>query len=105
MSVPSEKPVDQRETLRISLSIQGRLSEPYQGQHDVELIDISPTGARIATYRRFHVGNALYLSIGNLQRIKCEVRWTEPGEIGVVFASSLHPSVVDHIAATNRSAR
>jgi hypothetical protein len=96
---------DQRTSFRVSLSAQGKISEPYQGQHAVELLDISSTGARIATYRQFQTGQSIYLTIDKLQSIKCAVRWVKPGEIGVSFAAKLHVSVVDHIAAANRARR
>jgi hypothetical protein len=93
---------DQRGSVRISLKADGRLSEPYAGQHDVELLDISESGARIATYRRFQVGQAIYLTFGKLRAVKCEVRWAKPGEIGVQFEQKLHVAILEHIAATNR---
>lgn len=96
---------DQRASCRVTLSAQGRISEPYQGQHAVELLDISSTGARIATFRRFDVGQSIYLTIDKLQSIKCDIRWIKTGEIGVSFANRLHVSVVDHIAAANKIAR
>lgn len=101
----AEKPSEQRADFRVSLSAQGRISEPYQGQHAVELLDISPSGARIATFRRFQIGQSIYVTIDKLQAIKCDVRWVKPGEIGVSFERPLHVSVVDHIAAANRANR
>lgn len=103
---PDATPSDeQRTNLRVALSAQGRISEPYLGQHAVELLDISPSGARIATFRRYQVGQAIYLTIDKLQAIKCDVRWVKPGEIGVSFGQQLHVSVVEHIAAANRAHR
>ncbi|WP_169542573.1 PilZ domain-containing protein [Sphingomonas baiyangensis] len=96
---------DQRASCRVSLSAQGKISEPYLGQHPVELLDISSTGARIATFRQFQVGQSIYLTIDKLQSIKCDVRWVKPGEIGVSFDRKLHVAVVDHVAAANRGAR
>lgn len=92
---------DQRASCRVSLSASGKISEPYHGQHAVELLDISSTGARIATFRRFEIGQSIYLTIDKLQSIKCDIRWVKPGEIGVSFGAKLHVSVVDHIAAAN----
>ncbi|UUL83546.1 PilZ domain-containing protein [Sphingomonas qomolangmaensis] len=101
----ADEPSEQRAHCRLSLSAQGRISEPYQGQHSVELLDISASGARIATFRQFQVGQAIYVTIDKLQAIKCDVRWVKPGEIGVSFDRPLHVSVVDHIAAANRARR
>lgn len=100
MSALPDDQRDQRHAMRLTLHADGRLSEPYAGQHAIELIDISATGARIATYRRFTPGHQLYLTFDQLRSIKCEVRWARPGEIGVAFERPLHIAVLDHIAAT-----
>ncbi len=102
----SAQPLDaheQRANLRLMLHAEGRLSEPYAGQHGIELLDISSTGARIATYRRFHAGQTLYLTVDQLRSIKCEVRWARPGEIGVAFERPLHVAILDHLAAAHRA--
>jgi hypothetical protein len=102
----SAKPADlpeQRAHLRLTLHADGRLSEPYAGQHAVELLDISATGARIATYRRFVAGQQVYLTVDQLRAIKCIVRWAKPGEIGVAFERPLHVAVLDHLAAVHRA--
>ncbi|WP_033919958.1 PilZ domain-containing protein [Sphingomonas sp. 37zxx] len=105
MRQAATKPSEQRAYCRISLSAPARVSEPYYGQHAVELLDISPSGARIATFRQFQVDQNIYLTIDTMQAIKCDVRWVVPGEIGVSFCNRLHPSVVDHIAANNPASR
>lgn len=99
---PSDTP-EQRASGRVMLHAEGRLSEPYAGQHSVELLDISATGARIATYRRYHPGQTLYLTVDQLRSIKCEVRWSRPGEVGVAFERSLHVAILEHLAAAHRA--
>lgn len=101
----SAQPLDkheQRATCRLTLHAEGRLSEPYAGQHDVELIDISSTGARVATYRRYQPGQTLYLTVDQLRSIKCEARWSRPGEVGLAFERPLHVAILEHLAAAHR---
>ncbi|WP_315761255.1 PilZ domain-containing protein [Sphingomonas sp. Y38-1Y] len=100
----SAQPLDeeQRASLRLTLHAEGRLSEPYAGGHGIELLDISATGARIATYRRFQPGQVVYLTVDQLRSIKCHVRWARPGEVGVAFDRPLHVAILEHLAATHR---
>ncbi|HTG39280.1 PilZ domain-containing protein [Sphingomonas sp.] len=94
---------EQRAHLRLTLQAEGRLSEPYSGNHGIELLDISATGARIATFRRFHPGQAVYLTVDQIRAIKCEVRWARAGEIGVAFERPLHVAVLEHLATAHRA--
>lgn len=94
---------EQRAQPRLTLHAEGSLSEPYNGRHGVELLDISASGARVATYRRFTAGQQVYLTVDQLRSIKCVVRWAKPGEIGVAFERPLHVAILDHLAALHRA--
>ncbi|GAA0730449.1 PilZ domain-containing protein [Sphingomonas japonica] len=100
---PESEVFNKRIKSRVELSAPGKLSEPFAGNHGVELLDISASGARIATFRNFSVDQTLYLTIDKLQSLKCVVRWVKHGEIGVAFDRDLYPAVVEHIAAAHRA--
>ncbi|MEZ0495624.1 PilZ domain-containing protein [Sphingomonas sp. IW22] len=98
-------PVDsdeERAQLRLTAQPQA-WGEPLADHHEIELLDVSATGARIGTYRCFHPGQTVYLTVDQIKSISCEIRWARAGEIGLAFKRTLNVAMLEHLATAHRA--
>lgn len=63
-----------------------------------EITDVSAKGCRIAAEDGPVAGDAVVVRPLGMEALAGRVRWSHEKEVGVEFASALHPAVVDHLA-------
>lgn len=61
----------------------------------VDLLDISPNGAKISAINVLRPGEIIWLKIPDLAALEAKVVWTEEFVIGCEFVTPLHPSVFE----------
>ena len=88
---------DGRKASRLPVGFTAKLRERGHSTMDVEVLDLSTSGFRIATLFRVSQGHLVWLSIPGLQPLEAVVRWSAKSEHGCEFVQPLHPAVVTHI--------
>ena len=84
--------------MRVELKRQGML---YAGVNafDVEMLNISPQGAKIACRAEIAIDRNVRLSVGGLPELQAKVRWRRLGVCGLVFENTLQLSELARLVA------
>ena len=77
-------------------NLTGKVRRTSGMRDDVRLLDLTPGGCRIAQ-AGYRAGEKLWISIGGLNPIVAEVRWTSQDSAGLQFESPLYPAIAEHL--------
>ena len=66
----------------------------------VEVLDLSPGGARVRALSPLRSGHAVWLRLPGLEPVEARVVWTRGFESGCEFVRALHPAVFDTVSRT-----
>lgn len=84
---------DQRRIMRIEAQCRrGSIRET------VELLDLSPGGARVRAMVPLRVGYTMFLRLPGMEAFEARVIWTIGCESGCEFTRPLHPAVCDSLS-------
>jgi hypothetical protein len=89
---------------RLELVLAGQLGSSRFAKRTVRLLNLSIGGCCVETSLEVMPETLLVITLPGLAPLSCEVRWLGPGMLGLRFLRPLHPTVVDHLCATRRSA-
>jgi hypothetical protein len=92
---------DRRVYPRVPVALPAALQAGAE-RHSVQLLDVSPGGAKLNCHARVPVGTAVTLDCGSLARAAV-VRWQNDGLMGVMFDSELDSRVVSALTERSRA--
>jgi len=92
---------DRRATPRVPVALPASLQAGRE-RHSVQLIDVSPGGAKLMCQASVPVGTAVTLDCGSLARAAV-VRWQNDGLMGVMFDSELDSRLVSALTERSRA--
>jgi len=78
---------DERSEPREATGLQAATLELRGVRHAVQLINMSASGAMIATQASPRIGEEIALDLGDRDRLNGQVCWVKDGQIGVTFAA------------------
>lgn len=64
----------------------------------VEVLDLSPVGARIRALAPLRAGHAVWLKLPGIEPLEARVAWTRGFESGCEFVRPLHSAVFDSLS-------
>ncbi len=87
-----------RQSIRHLVSVPGRYRMGRGIAKDVNVIDISESGARfIDRFGTLKVNTEITVKVGTIGPIISIVRWTNQQQVGVEFANRIYGPVLEHI--------
>ena len=92
---------DRRAAPRVPVALPASLQAGKE-RHSVQLLDVSPGGAKLICKASVAVGTAVTLDCGSLARAAV-VRWQNEGLMGLMFDSELDSRVVSALTERSRA--
>lgn len=96
-------PADGRKAERRVVNLAARLREPGARLADVEVHNLSVTGFMARGEARLEVGDPIWLKMPGFAPEPARVVWVEGDQAGFEFATPLHRSTVEMLAAAARN--
>lgn len=69
----------------------------------VELVDLSPTGARIESHLNLKADSLIWLKLPGLEAWQARIAWVDRHVAGCEFLHALHPAVFERVVALCRA--
>lgn len=83
---------------RVGLTVSCEVRQGCEPWAKMVLMDMSPTGFRIAWSPRYRPGGKLWIRLTGLQPLSATVRWQNQSGIGCEFSAPLYEPVFEHFA-------
>lgn len=91
-----------RKEMRRAVHMTAQLRERGSPRFEVEIMDLSIGGFRGQTGLTLWPGTRVWITLPGLAALEAVVAWRDRYRFGCAFAGTLHPAVLDHLAARNR---
>jgi PilZ domain len=90
---------DARAAERRRVNLRALVREAGSARIDIDMVDLSATGFRFASFYGFAPGARVFLTIPTLQPLEAVIAWRGGNQFGCRFLTPLHQAVFDTIAA------
>ncbi len=94
--------LDKRWESRLVIEVKAKLRTCVHGRYEVEVLDISHHGVRVATYAKHGIGQRVSVQLPSLQPLPGTVVWQADHQVGCQFDSPIHPAVLDLLTQRHR---
>lgn len=94
---------DKRWDERRDVEVKAKLRTRVHGRYEVEVLDISLRGIRVATYAKHEIGQRVSVQLPSLQPLRARIVWQSNHQIGCHFDDPIHPAVLELLAQRHRA--